>query len=190
MLCRADAGRVLSRLRRGRKAGPGDVPRGFREALLDVAAASHARLAFCRQAVVSVRPGLVELPRHVFDSADLSKRLEGCSSATLFMTTLGPDIDSLVSAARGDALRHLILDAAASETVEECARWFQRNEKKAAEATGSRATARFSPGFGDLGLENQAYFTQLFPGLGVTVGEGFMLVPLKTVTGVVGWRKL
>jgi hypothetical protein len=124
----------------------------------------------------------------LFRSEDLACRLRGCSRATLFALTLGDALDRAVEALSGKPSRQVILDAAGSEAAEALARSFQRFVAARAGASGMRALPRYSPGYGDLGLENQSWFVETFGGVGLRLSPGGMLVPLKSVTGVIGWK--
>jgi hypothetical protein len=188
MRFRIDPTRVLSRMGK-RGAQDRSAPlRGLQEAISAVLAASEAKLARLRLPAGRSSEGALVIGDWAPGSADLSARLDGCCSCTMFMLTLGAALDRLLESAARAPSRQVLLDAAASEAAEDCARWVQRTESSEASRAGRKALPRFSPGFGDFGLENQRFFVDNLTGLGVEISAGGLLLPRKTVTGVIGWK--
>ncbi len=138
--------------------------------------------------VVDVSSSGVGLRDVRFESASLAARLEGCTACTVFLATLGPRVDEAIDSLARTPSMQALLDAAASEAAEACARWIQRREAELALPAGARTVHRFSPGYGDFSLDYQRWFTGRFPSLGVRVEASGMMVPRKTVSGVIGWR--
>jgi len=189
MRFRIDVARVLSRLGRPGAGGESAHPDGLARRIAEVLEAAEPKLARLRLPVSEAPGGLVSLGGWIPSSADLASRLGGCLSCTAFMLTLGPAVDSLLEEAARQPSRQVVLDAAASEAAEDCARWVQRIERSEASMAGMKALPRFSPGFGDFSLDNQEFFVESLPGLGVTLTPGRLLIPRKTVTGVIGWKQ-
>ena len=112
-------------------------------------------------------------------------------SLVLFAVTAGADIVAAASdlAGQGDGVGALAYDAAGSEMVDAAAEWIQQylNQqfKRAKEILTKR---RFSPGYGDLDLKNQAILFKLLDieKLGVKLTEDFLMTPEKTVTAIAG----
>jgi cobalamin-dependent methionine synthase I len=104
--------------------------------------------------------------------------------------TLGSEAESLLRRAQsrsmGDAL---ILDALGSAAIE--AVCDQLCAEIAQELSPRRLTARFSPGYGDLPLDQQR---ELFAVLdvtrriGVSLSESALMLPQKSVTALIGVR--
>lgn len=93
------------------------------------------------------------------ESRDLSALLEGCGMVALLGVTLGPQADTLIR--RSEKLemsRAVVLDACASALAEAQAEDCQR---EAEAASGLRAVGRFSPGYGDLPLEEQGRLARI-----------------------------
>lgn len=156
-----------------------------------VAALSRLMEPMCaceRMDVVDVSTSGVGLRDVRFESAGLAARLEGCTACTVFLATLGPRVDAEIDGLAGTPSMQAVLDAAASEAAEACARWIQRREAERALSAGARTVHRFSPGYGDFSLDYQRWFTGRFHSLGVRVEASGMMVPRKTVSGVIGWR--
>lgn len=128
----------------------------------------------------------------VFHSKNLAKHLQGCQKLYLFAATLGVQVDialrrkTLTSAALGAAGQAVA--AALIETYcDDCCR-----ELEAKLPEGYQLKSRFSPGYGDWPLEEQKI---LFPLLGcaktigLTLTDGCMMAPIKSVTAVIGIGK-
>ncbi len=132
-------------------------------------------------------PAGVGMPGALFESRDLFGRLSGCDRCTVFLLTLGARIDEEIDLLKETPSRQVILDAAASEAAEASARWLQGREAARAMAAGFRTVHRFSPGYGDFSIDGQRWFVDSFPGLGVEIAPSGMMVPRKSVSGVIGW---
>ena len=122
------------------------------------------------------------------EGQDVPALLKDCSQVILMAVTLGSETERLLRTAQarsmGDAV---ILDAAAGAAVENvcdnlCA-------DLAAAFAPRHLTDRFSPGYGDLPLNQQRWFFSLLDinrRLGVSLTESGLMVPQKTVTALVG----
>jgi cobalamin-dependent methionine synthase I len=91
--------------------------------------------------------------------------------------------------ASGDAAFGLILDAVASETADAALDWMVDFINKMIRREGIRLTKnRYSPGYGDLLLQNQKTLFDILQlhrlGLGIT--ESCILVPEKSVIAIAG----
>ena len=121
-------------------------------------------------------------------SRDVAALLKGCGSAYLFAATIGSDVEKEEEKAfaRGDSLGAVALDAAASCLIESYA---DEVCEKLAKEENVTLTARFSCGYGDLPLSLQR---EIFPALqvtkniGVTLTDGDLMMPTKSVTAIVG----
>ena len=121
-----------------------------------------------------------------FNSRDLAAHLKGCEEALLLGATLGSRVDA--------AIRRLALgsvaEGAAAQAVAVALIESYCDEVQARFETGGLAQRpRFSPGYGDWDLAEQKL---LFPVLncakliGLTLTEGCMMAPSKSVTAVIG----
>ena len=98
------------------------------------------------------------------------------------ITSLGTRLDKLLD---GPAeLDRFMLDSAASVAVESLMKSLQN---AIADELNMIPTKRVAPGYGDFSLSAQKNIVDLFPSLGVTCNESFMLKPIKSMTGVTGW---
>jgi hypothetical protein len=128
-----------------------------------------------------------------FESLRLARHLEGCYRSTLMVCTLGPGIDEALDGlhSEGETTRALILDAIGSETAELLAESLNQSISQRAAKAGSPTRRRFSPGYVDWSLREQAkIFSLLEPeSIGVTLTEAFMMVPQKSISAIIGWER-
>ena len=106
----------------------------------------------------------------------------------LFGATLGSDVDVLI---RKESRRHVakaaILQAAAAALIEEYCDECQRMINLKLNEEGKGTLKRFSPGYGDFGLENQREIfskLQLPKKIGLTLTDSLLMVPTKSVTAI------
>lgn len=119
---------------------------------------------------------------------DAAAHLSGCSQVILLCATLSAGADAAIRAAEaGDVLAGLMTDAMASALTEQLC---DVAEKEILAAFPDKfPTWRFSPGYGDLPLALQEGFLRAVNAekrLGVSVSEGGMLIPVKSVTAFIG----
>lgn len=138
---------------------------------------------------VAVEGGVVTLsglpPVH---SAALARNLMGCSRAILFAATIGSTADRLrMQMQVRSPARAVVLDAMGTAAVEAlcdslCAEWRQA-------CAPLQLRPRFSPGYGDLPLTFQQTLLTLLDAprqAGITLTEGLMMLPHKSVSAIVG----
>ncbi len=133
-----------------------------------------------------IPPALAGTP---LSGKDIAAHLQGCHAAILFALTLGRGMDDAIRRAAAVDLPHsVLLDAAASALAEQCADAAEQLLCTQA-AQGQYLTGRFSPGYGDFPLDAQAPLLRLLDApraIGLSAGEGGMLLPRKSITAVVG----
>lgn len=114
--------------------------------------------------------------------------LRECSDAVLLLCTLGAGFEARLRAASArDMAQAAMLDACGSAYVE--AGCDEAEQAIAARFPGKFLTDRFSPGYGDLPLALQPKLCAALDSqrrLGVTVTESLLMVPMKTVSAVIG----
>ena len=123
------------------------------------------------------------------ESGDLARHLRHCREAMLYAVTLGAETDRLLrrwsaqtmaKAAVGQAVCAVWLDDLCASLCAGLSRDLE---------PGEYLTAPFSPGYGDWALSVQQPLLDLLNAhkrIGLTLTEGGMLVPEKSVTAVVG----
>ena len=141
---------------------------------------------------VSVDGDLVTVGDIKWHSVGLARRLAGAASAIVFVATVGVAVDRLVGRySRLSPSVALAVSALGSERVEalcdEFCSWLATEMGE-----GVSLSLRFSPGYGDLPLDVQRdIFSLLSPerAIGVTLGDGLLMSPTKSVSAIIGIRK-
>ena len=120
------------------------------------------------------------------NSHSLFLNLSGCKSIVLFAATVGAGVDRLIAKYnRLSPARAAVLQAMGAAAVEQ---WCDELNARITEEYGP-SRPRFSCGYGDLTLSLQR---SIFPALnvtkniGVTLTEGDLMMPSKSVTAIVG----
>lgn len=101
---------------------------------------------------------------------------------SVMAVTLGPGIEPVIS--DPDPLQGFMNDSAASVAVEAL---MKKLQLFLVDQLGMTPTKRAAPGYGDLPLSMQPEIIAMFPDSGIVCNDGFMLSPVKSMTGVVGW---
>jgi hypothetical protein len=127
----------------------------------------------------------------VLESAKLSRLLEGCPEILLMAATAGGDVVAAASreTSTGSATRGVVLDAAASEITDAALDWIAAWVNGTLLREGRRLLKRrYSPGYGDLALENQRVLYHLLDlsRIGVSLTDHSLLVPEKSVIALTG----
>ena len=119
--------------------------------------------------------------------ATIARQLGGSESFAFFVATAGMEYE-LVRKEASDPVRVFVADALGSVMVERCADLMEKALQDNIDKLGWRHTNRFSPGYCGWDVADQR---QLFPLLGntpcgVILTDGQMMVPVKSVSGVIG----
>ncbi|HOK42227.1 MAG TPA: methionine synthase [Thermoclostridium caenicola] len=185
---------ILARL--GYKRGTTGLDENYRQ-MLDAAvqkAESMCSLALayrmvgieaCTEDAVKLEDGTI------LSGKGLAMLLSESQQAVLMASTAGPrimeEIRNLMD--NGRASEAVILDAAASEIADAGLDFLMDYIGTLLRRQGKVLTRhRFSPGYGDVGLDQQAHLARLLDigRLGVSLTETFILVPEKSVLAVAG----
>jgi hypothetical protein len=126
-------------------------------------------------------------------SRDLARLLRGCELATIVAVTLGRELDDQVTllSDQGRVADAAILDAVGSDCVEQAVDELCAHLASAAAGNGLATSERYSPGYGDLDLASQPAIVAAVGGatIGISVLPSLLMMPLKSVTAVFGWRR-
>lgn len=126
----------------------------------------------------------------MLEGRSIAAHLRGARKAALMACTLGAASErELRKHAALGPVDALLYDAAASALVEAAANAAEAAIVEEAADEGLHANFRFSPGYGDLPLTVQPAFLAALDAprrIGLTVTEGNLLVPTKSITAVVG----
>lgn len=101
---------------------------------------------------------------------------------SVMAVTLGKGINPLLS--DSGELQGFMNDSAASVAVESYIKKLQLYLSETLEMT---PTKRVAPGYGEIPLSVQREIIAMFPDSGIDCTEEYMLSPVKSMTGVVGW---
>ncbi len=125
-----------------------------------------------------------------FSSRSLERNLAGCMEVYLFAATLGVAVDTLIHrAVILDAAKGVVMQAAAAAAIEAYCDEENDRLRRQTEAEGLWLRPRFSPGYGDLSLACQRDFLRVLKAqknIGLTLTDSGMMVPVKSVTALIG----
>lgn len=135
----------------------------------------------------------MEIENMKIQSKNLSVNLDGCEKVVLLGATLGVGVDQLLKRySYTNMAKTVVLQACAAAILEEYLDAWQANlaQELSAEEYGLRP--RFSPGYGDFSISHQEAILRMLDApkkIGLSMTEGNMLTPLKSVTAVIGLKK-
>lgn len=126
-------------------------------------------------------------------SRSLAAHVCGCYKITFLICSIGAACGQAVQdyIEAGELAKAATLDAVASEAVEACTDSINQQVNQHAAAEGARTMRRFSTGYGDWSVAEQARLAHTLQAerIGVTVNDSCLLLPEKTVSACIGWRK-
>ena len=132
----------------------------------------------------------VEIDGERIVSKSLVKNLTGVNEVVLFACSVGFMIDRLIEKYKVlNPTKSLVMHAVGVERVESLANAFCSFLRAEAKKENKYLRPRFSAGYGDFGIENQNLFfknLEINKLLGVTLTEGMLMSPSKSVTAIVG----
>ncbi|NCA66447.1 MAG: hypothetical protein EOM87_00120 [Clostridia bacterium] len=128
--------------------------------------------------------------RVIFKGKLIDKVLKDCESIVLFAVTLTAEADSLLREYSIKSMTKAVtLNACMTAYLENFADDFEAQQKENAESEGKGITRRISCGYGDFDIAKQNDIIELLRAdkyLGITVNENNMLVPVKSITALIG----
>ena len=123
-------------------------------------------------------------------SQNLAGHLAGCRRAVLLAATLGAEADTLIRRfSVQDMEKAVVAQAVCAAMIEAYCDTIEVELAQRPEFDGLHPTARFSPGYGDFDIAHQKDILNMLNSrrIGLTLTEGYMLVPSKSVTAVIGF---
>ena len=118
-------------------------------------------------------------------SESLCKNLEGCKSAYVFAATVGIGVDRMLKRLAVSSEAEMMVFSCIASSGVEC--WCDFLNERLSEKHSLKP--RFSPGYGGVSLEIQKDILQFLEAekmLGLTLTESLMMIPVKSVTAIVG----
>jgi len=137
----------------------------------------------------NVKDNKIFLDDFCINSKDIFKLLENSNSVCGLIATIGFSIDTKISylLERKDIMSAFILDSIGSVAIEELV----ENICNDIATQYGTTTMRFSPGYGDWTISNQAGFLEWLGAgkLGIVLSPTFQMVPRKSVSALLGITK-
>jgi cobalamin-dependent methionine synthase I len=125
-------------------------------------------------------------------SQSLAQHLEGCRRVVLLAATLGTEADTLIRRfSVQDMEKAVIAQAVCAAMIEAYCDGIEGELARKTEFDGLYPTARFSPGYGDFDIVHQKDIVSILNSgrIGLTLTEGYMLIPSKSVTAIIGFGR-
>ena len=132
---------------------------------------------------VKVDENKIEFSNVVFESKSLAKNLDTCHKVIILAVTLGNEIDALIRRYSSlDSTSMVFVQAIAAEYLEKI---IDEIEKDVVSSSNDKIylKPRFSPGYGDLDISYQKDTPKK---IGLSLTNGGMLAPTKSVTAIIG----
>lgn len=135
----------------------------------------------------------IVLPYGTVTSRHLSINLKGCHGVFFMAATIGAEFDRFMIRSRVSSMaKAAILQAVGATAVEDLCDRLCSKLSDDLNSQNEKTRARYSPGFGDYGLNNQVgLFKALTPEkhTGITLNESLIMSPEKSVTALIGIEK-
>ena len=133
-------------------------------------------------------------PPFTITGNSIIKHLDGCQRVICMAVTVGLDIEREVTKKfeRGEYLASVLLDAAATAAVEQAADEMEKHFASTFARDGFKLRWRFSPGYGDWALTEQAKLFEAAGAsrIGLILTSAMMLEPRKSVTAIIGLERV
>lgn len=140
-----------------------------------------------------VRASQVVLAGITITSKSLAEHLSDCDHAVLMAATLGVEADALVRRYSVlDMGKALVAQAVGAAMIEEYCDRLENGILQKADIEEAGSAKRFSPGYGDFDISYQKDIFRLLDctkRVGLTLTDGYMMTPTKSVTAVIGLSK-
>lgn len=149
------------------------------------------KVLYSTRKIEAVGKGAVTLEGGVsFKSGKLARALGKCDTATVFLATIGSDIDGVIKdlSSENKLSDACIYDAIGSVAAEGAVDDFQNKFDIALSDSRKSTTVRFSPGYCDWNIKEQSKIFDVLDGkaAGVSLSPDFLMNPRKSVSGVFG----
>lgn len=151
----------------------------------------HPKGAFLILPITNKTENSITIHRHKIDSKSLAKFLKNSDYAVLMASTIGGEIIHEIERKiyKENSMKAVIYDSTASQMADKTVGWVMDFINKSLQKEAKQLTSlRYSPGYGDLGLEYQKiFFEELkLDRIGIKLTEKYMMTPEKSVTAICG----
>ncbi|GAA0232702.1 vitamin B12 dependent-methionine synthase activation domain-containing protein [Metaclostridioides mangenotii] len=130
----------------------------------------------------------------VYSSQDIYRLLKDCDRAFVMAATLGVEIERLTRKfSYSDLTKSIIIDSCATTAIEEICNRVQESVNIGLEKEQKTTTMRYSPGYGDLGIENNKGILDVLSAqrnIGLTITDSGIMIPRKSVVAIMGVSEL
>lgn len=122
---------------------------------------------------------------------DIREHLKNSRKCAILASTIGVTVDNRIRYLnKSDVTSGIILDSCATEAIEGTCNDLEAEIREIAKKENLNINFRYSPGYGDFGLEVQPIILKLLNAekkIGLTCTESYILIPRKSVTAIIGF---
>jgi hypothetical protein len=152
---------------------------------------AEPKAAIVKKAPLSFNEETIKLAGGIeFSGKIISSHLKGAHHIYFFLVTIGSSLEDEASLLmkKGESLSGYLLDRIGSFAVESLADKAEALLRNKYEPGGRSVSMRFSPGYCDWPIEEQVKLDMLldFSKIGVRLTGSHMMVPRKSVSGIIG----
>ncbi len=151
------------------------------------------KACYSRFPVACMEDDRIQMPYGEIESRHLSRHIAGCKEVYIFAATIGAAFDRFLTRTRLTSMAEAaVLQACGAAAIEAVCDALNEKLRKEAEAEGKVLCSRYSPGYGDLALDNQrGVFEVLNPPkyIGLSLMDTMIMSPEKSVTAIIGIRE-
>jgi len=126
-------------------------------------------------------------------SKNLAMHIKDCKEIIIFAATLGVGVDNLLRKyQRLNMTKACIIQAVGAAAIEDYCDYIQKEIATKVQKEGLKLRPRFSPGYGDLALDNQTNVLAAIEAskyAGINLTEGNLMLPEKSVSAIIGLTK-
>jgi len=130
----------------------------------------------------------------LFRGTHMVKLLGECDYATLLACTIGPELENEAQRLQesGEITDAYALDAVGGWMADYMADRVDERVEREIKRAGYGRTMRFSPGYGDWALDSQPEVLRLAEAerIGIALTGTNIMIPRKSVSAVIGWKRL
>lgn len=149
------------------------------------------QITYKEKKIKKIEKGSVMLEENlVLNSSRLSKSLKKCDRATVFLATIGKEIDYKINTLmkQKSITDAYIFDAIGSIAVEETVDVFQKRFDVITRTRKESTTLRFSPGYCDWPVQEQKKIFQIIDNtlIDVQLSSSCLMIPRKSISGIFG----
>ena len=132
-------------------------------------------------------------PKFKIIGNSINKHLNGCDKVICLAATIGEAIEQEITNRfkNGQYVSSMLLDAAATCAVEQAADAMEKAIAQKVNREGYTMKWRFSPGYGDWDLTQQAELFRISCAgeIGIKLTDAMMMIPRKSITAIIGLIK-